>query len=83
MALGVYLVAAPLAASLAHDRMAIFSALMMLPWLGEIALIVWFALRGEPRTSIGVVIGIGTMVLVVLLGLVALFGLLATSGFRG
>lgn len=52
--------------------------LLALPWLGMLALIVWFATTGRPRSALGVVVGIGTIIGVGLLLVAACFGLLAS-----
>jgi len=52
--------------------------LLALPWLGMLALIVWFATTGRPRSALGVVVGIGTIIGVALLLVAACFGLLAS-----
>lgn len=52
--------------------------LFALPWLGMLALIVWFATTGRPRSALGVVVGIGTIIGVALLLVAACFGLLAS-----
>lgn len=51
--------------------------LLALPWLGMLALIVWFAATGKPRSALGIVVGIGTIIGVALLLVAACFGLLA------
>lgn len=51
--------------------------LLTLPWLGMLALIVWFAATGRSRSALGVVVGIGTIIGVGLLLVAACFGLLA------
>lgn len=53
--------------------------LLALPWLGMLALIVWFAATGRTRSALGVVVGIGTIIGVALLLVAACFGLLAGS----
>ena len=45
--------------------------------LGMVALIVWFAATGRPRSSLGVVVGIGTIIGVALLLVAACFGLMS------
>jgi len=52
--------------------------LFALPWLGMLALIVWFATTGRPRSALGVAVGIGTIIGVALLLVAACFGLLAS-----
>jgi hypothetical protein len=52
--------------------------LLALPWLGMLALITWFAATRRPRSALGVVVGIGTIVGVALLLVAACFGLLAS-----
>ena len=54
----------------------------VLPWVGMIALIVWFAQRGQTRTAGGVAIGIASIFAVGLLLVAACFGLLASSGWH-
>jgi len=51
--------------------------LLALPWLGMLALIVWFAATGRSRSALGIVVGIGTIIGVGLLLVAACFGLLA------
>jgi hypothetical protein len=57
---------------------AAITLLLALPWLGMLALIVWFATTGRPRSALGVVVGIGTIIAVALLLVAACFGLLAS-----
>jgi hypothetical protein len=52
--------------------------LLALPWLGMLGLIVWFATTGRPRSALGVLVGIGTIIGVGLLLVAACFGLLAS-----
>jgi hypothetical protein len=52
--------------------------LLALPWLGMLALIVWFATTGRSRSALGIVVGIGTIIGVGLLLVAACFGLLAS-----
>ena len=52
--------------------------LLALPWLGMLALIVWFAATGRSRSALGIVVGIGTIIGVGLLLVAACFGLLAS-----
>ena len=83
MLVGGYIVVALLAnAFVGYDNEGAFTVFMLLPWIGEIVLIAWFAQRGEPRTAIGVAVGIGTILAVALLLVAACFGLLAGSGFH-
>ena len=49
--------------------------LLALPWLGMLALIVWFASTGRSRSALGIVVGIGTIIAVGVLLLAACFGL--------
>jgi hypothetical protein len=53
--------------------------LLMLPWAAMIALIVWFATNGRPRSAGGVMIGIGSIFGVLLLLVAACFGLFANN----
>ncbi|HKE47575.1 MAG TPA: hypothetical protein VKB52_05895 [Rhodanobacteraceae bacterium] len=82
MLVGGYIVSALLANAFLYNNDGAFVVFMLLPWIGEIVLIGWFAQRGQPRTAIGVAIGIGTIVAVALLLVAACFGLLAGSGFH-
>jgi len=56
--------------------------LLALPWLGMIGLMVWFAANGRPRSALGVLLGIGTIVAVALLLVAACFGLLSSGGWH-
>ena len=55
---------------------------MLLPWVGMIALIVYFAKNGKPRTALGVGVGIGSIIGVLLLLIAACFGLLSNTNFH-
>jgi hypothetical protein len=57
-----------------------FVFFLLLPWLAVIALAVFFALRDRPRTAIGIVIGIASIIAVALLLVAACFGLIGMSG---
>jgi hypothetical protein len=64
-----------------NDAMqAVFALGSMLPWGGVLALIVFFAIKNEPRSAIGVVLTIGSLIAIGILLVAACFGLLATSG---
>lgn len=84
--IGGYAVVAGCAAVLAgmpgsiDDATAIF--LGLLPWLGMLALIVWFAVHGRSRSAIGVAVGIASIIAVVLLLVAACFGLLSSGGWH-
>lgn len=65
---------------LSNDAAVLF--LLLLPWLGMTALIIWFAMRGRSRSAIGVVIGIASIIAVALLLVAACFGIFAASGFH-
>jgi hypothetical protein len=82
MLIGGYIVSALLANAFLNNNEYAFAAFMLLPWIGEIALIVWFAVHGRSRTAVGVAIGIGTILAAALLLVAACFGLLVNSGFR-
>ncbi|HEU4663656.1 MAG TPA: hypothetical protein VFS55_06470 [Dokdonella sp.] len=56
--------------------------LVALPWLSMIGLIIWFVANGRPRSALGVLLGIGTIVAVALLLVAACFGLLSSSGWH-
>ena len=64
----------------ARDTIAILLAL--LPWVMMIALIVWMASSGQPRTASGIGLGIASIFAVALLLVAACFGLFASGGFR-
>lgn len=80
MLIGGYIVVALLMGaftSYASDASWMFA--LTLPWIGMIALIVWFAQRGQTRTAGGIAIGIASIFAVGLLLIAACFGLLASS----
>lgn len=54
--------------------------ILVLPWIAVIALAVFFAVRGRPRTALGIVIGIASIIAVALLLVAACFGLIGMSG---
>jgi hypothetical protein len=56
--------------------------LLALPWLAMIGLMVWFAANDRPRSALGVLLGIGTIVAVALLLVAACFGLLSSGGWH-
>jgi hypothetical protein len=64
--------------NIGNGNAAAITLLLALPWLGMLALIVWFATTGRPRSALGVVVGIGTIIAVALLLVAACFGLLAS-----
>lgn len=80
MMVGGYLVVILIAATIGPmTNGAYLPVLSLLPWVGLIGLIVWFATHDRPRTAIGVVIGIASIIGVGLLLIAACFGLLATN----
>jgi hypothetical protein len=57
-------------------------ALGALPWVGIVALIVYFAVVGKPRTAAGVALGLASMVALLLLLIAACFALFASGGWH-
>lgn len=51
-----------------------------LPWISLLGLIVYFAVKNKPRSALGVVLAIASMIGVVILLVAACFGMLAFSG---
>ena len=56
--------------------------LCLLPWIAMIALIVYFAKKNQPRTALGIGVGIGSIIGVLLLLVAACFGLLSGTNFH-
>ncbi|HEV7490062.1 MAG TPA: hypothetical protein VGO25_04605 [Rhodanobacteraceae bacterium] len=79
MLIGGYIVISLLASLLTSGDSAAIIVLMLLPWIGIVALIVWFAMRGQPRTAGGVAIGLASIFGVGLLLIAACFGLMGTN----
>ncbi len=75
--IGGYMVVAALFSAVGTVTPAIGMLIVALPWLAMIGLLVWFATNGRPRSAIGVLIGIGTIIAVALLLVAACFGLLS------
>ena len=79
--IGGYTVSATIASSAfsshAYGGDGLIILLIGLPWLLMLALIVWLVTQGQPRTAIGVAIGIGSILGVALLLVAACFGLFA------
>ncbi len=82
MLIGGYVVISLFAGLLGNGDNAAIIILMLLPWIGIIALIVWFATRGQPRTAKGVAIGLASIFAVGLLLVAACFGILAGTNFH-
>jgi hypothetical protein len=53
--------------------------LLLAPWALMLALIVWFASNNQPRTALGIAVGVATIIAVVLLLVAACFGLFALN----
>lgn len=67
-----------------NDLLGVFAMLgSILPWGGLLALIVYFAVKNEPRSAIGVVITFGSLVGLAILLVAACFGLIAMMGNGG
>jgi accessory gene regulator protein AgrB len=65
------------------DGAAMLALLMcVLPWVGMVVLIVYFAKNNKPRTALGVGVGIGSIIGVLLLLIAACFGLLSGTNFH-
>ena len=77
MLIGGYIVISLFAGLLGNGDNAAVIVVMLLPWVGIVALIVWFARRGQPRTAGGVAIGLASIFAVALLLVAACFGILA------
>lgn len=56
--------------------------LLGLPWIGQLALIVFFAIRNQPRSAVGVALAIVSLIALALLLVAACFGLFALNGGR-
>jgi hypothetical protein len=82
MLIGGYIVISLFAGLLSGGDNAAIIVLMLLPWIGIIALIVWFATRGQPRTAGGVAIGLASIFGVALLLVAACFGLFAGTNWH-
>ena len=76
MLIGGYIVISLFAGLFGNGDNAAIIVLMLLPWIGIVALIVWFATRGKPRTASGVAIGLASIFGVALLLVAACFGLI-------
>lgn len=82
-----YGLAAMLLSALAHSGGGgaldgLYALLIGLPWFGMIGLIVWFAANNQPRSALGVLLGIGSMVGIALLLVATCFALLSSSGWH-
>ena len=82
MLIGGYVVISLFAGLFGNGDNAAIIVLLLLPWIGIIALIVWFAQRGQPRTAGGVAIGLASIFAVALLLVAACFGILAGTNFH-
>ena len=56
--------------------------LALLPWIAMVWLIVHFRKTNQPRTALGVGVGIGSILGVLLLLVAACFGLLSNANFH-
>jgi hypothetical protein len=54
--------------------------LYALPWALVLGLIVWFAVKNQPRSALGVVLAIASMIGLAILLVAACFGIFALSG---
>ena len=64
-----------------NDLLGVFAMFAsILPWGGLLALIVYFAVKNEPRSAIGVVITFGSLIGLGILLVAACFGIIAMSG---
>lgn len=81
--IGGYAVVAFLAGALislhGDEKNAVVIVLMFAPWLLMLGLIVWFATKNKPRTALGVLVGIASIIAVILLLVAACFGLFAVN----
>jgi|KBSMisStandDraft_5_1062788.scaffolds.fasta_scaffold110100_2 hypothetical protein len=82
MLIGGYIVISLFAGLLGGGDNVAIIILMLLPWIGIIGLIVWFATHGQPRTASGVAIGLASIFAVGLLLVAACFGILAGTNFH-
>jgi len=65
------------------DAGALFAVLLCLfPWIAMVVLIVYFGKHNQPRTALGVGVGIASIIGVVLLLVAACFGLLSNTNFH-
>lgn len=55
------------------------AALVLAPWALMLSLIVFFATKGQPRTALGIGVGIASIIAVALLLVAACFGLFAVN----
>jgi len=75
-----YVIAAVLIGALSDvSNDGLFLLLLLLPWIGMIGWIVRFATRDQPRTAIGILVGIASIIAVALLLVAACFGLLVNN----
>lgn len=75
--IGGYALVAFLASMNAHYTDVGITVLLLAPWALMLALIVWFASNNQPRTALGVGVGMATIIAVVLLLVAACFGIFA------
>src|SRR5215471_2678091 len=52
------------------------------PWIAMLVLAIWFAKKGEPRTALGIGVGVGSIVGILLLLVAACFGLMSGTNFH-
>jgi hypothetical protein len=74
---GGYTLVALVASANAHYTDVGIAVLLLAPWALMLALIVWFASNNQPRTALGVGVGMATIIAVVLLLVAACFGIFA------
>ena len=82
MLIGGYILAAMLLSIGNGGNQGSVVLLLALPWLGMLGLIVWFATTARPRSALGVLVGIGTIIAVALLLVAACFGLFANANWH-
>ena len=75
--IGGYTLVAFVASVNAHYTDTGVAVLLLAPWALMLALIVWFASNNQPRTAMGIGVGIASIVAVALLLVAACFGIFA------
>jgi hypothetical protein len=80
--IGGYIIVALLIGAFVGSNDTAWIFALLLPWVGMIALIVFYAQRGQTRTAGGIAIGIASIFAVGLLLVAACFGILTSSGWH-
>lgn len=83
--LAISLVVAMIGAGNAGSEYAGVMAVLLVglgPWLATIGLAIWFGAHGQPRTALGVVLGLVSAIAVAFLLVAACFGLLPAGNWH-